>query len=472
MEIKGIDVSSIQGVINWKKVAASGVRCAVLRVHQKNGTDSMFEKNYKGCRDNGIRIGVYKYSYARDIAAAKQEAEDVLSVLKGRELDYPVFYDLEWSEQRALGKGTVTKIAKAFLNRIGAAGYKVGIYCNTDWYNWLDKGELRYDYWLAAYAYNDTGTIVERLRPSSGVGWQYSSKGKVPGITGNVDLDVFYTDYKTASTAAVTAEDVIRIMDGWVGFSRAKGTHKPIIDLYNSHKPLARGYKVSYKDAYCDVAVSAAFIKAGAVDLIGGTECGVEEHIQLFKRAGIWNENGTVVPKVGYIVAYNWNDNTQPNDGYADHIGIVREIYKKNGRWYFTAVEGNLNGNVGYRTDIPAGWGYIRGYAVPKYASGTASGAVPGSKPTEEPRPTALNESPKYTLTCTASSLYVRTWAGKKYPKLKSVPFLKNGSLVDYCDEVKAEDGTPWYFIRIKYGNDHVRGFASSKYLAAVQPGG
>ena len=86
----------------------------------------------------------------------------------------------------------------------------------------------------------------------------------------------------------VTAKQAVAVMDGWVGLSRAAGTHKPIIDLYNSHKPLARGYKVTYQDAYCDTTVSAVFIKLGAVNLIGGTECGVQNHIELFKKAGIW----------------------------------------------------------------------------------------------------------------------------------------------------------------------------------------
>ena len=161
----------------------------------------------------------------------------------------------------------------------------------------------------------------------------------------------------------VTAQDVIKVMQGWIGKSRANGTHKDIIDLYNSHRPLARGYKVTYTDAYCDTTVSAAFIKLNATDLIGGTECGVERHIQLFKAKGIWNENGNITPKPGYIICFNWDDSTQPNDGAADHIGIVEKV--EDGK--ITTIEGNYNGNVARRT-IPVGWGYIRGYATPKYS--------------------------------------------------------------------------------------------------------
>lgn len=165
----------------------------------------------------------------------------------------------------------------------------------------------------------------------------------------------------------VTASQIVEVMKGWIGLSRSKGTHKPIIDLYNSHKPLARGYAVTYKDDYCDATVSAAFIELGAVNLIGGTECGVEEHINLFKKAGIWQEDGTIIPKPGYIICYNWDDGTQPNDGWADHIGIVESVNKAAGT--FVVIEGNTNGGVVGRRTVSIGWGYIRGYAIPKYAT-------------------------------------------------------------------------------------------------------
>lgn len=171
----------------------------------------------------------------------------------------------------------------------------------------------------------------------------------------------------------VTANDALSVARSWIGMSRAKGTHKPIIDLYNSHLPLARGYKVSYSDAYCGTTISAIFIKLGAVDLIGGTECGVEEQIKLFKAKGIWIEDGKITPEPGYIICYNWDDKTQPNDGYADHIGIVETVDKQ--AKTITVIEGNINGNVGRRT-IAIGWGCIRGYAAPKYGAETATKTV------------------------------------------------------------------------------------------------
>lgn len=204
-EIKGIDVSSFQGKPDWTKVKNSGIKFAILRIHQKSGIDTSFEHNYKGCKSNGILIGGYKYSYALTPAQAIDEAEDVLSVLCGRGLDFPVFYDLEWSQQRSLDKQAIENIAVAFLTRIKKSGYKVGIYCNLDWYNSVLSDALKqYDCWIARYPASDNGSVQERLRPNVGVGWQYSSKGKVSGINGNVDMNVFYTDYRTEQKGETT----------------------------------------------------------------------------------------------------------------------------------------------------------------------------------------------------------------------------------------------------------------------------
>lgn len=107
--------------------------------------------------------------------------------------------------------------------------------------------------------------------------------------------------------------------------------------------------------------MSAAAIKAGAQDIIG-RECGCEQHIAIFKEKGIWIEDGTIRPEPGYVIVYNWGDFTQPNDGYSDHIGYVESVSGN----IITVIEGNKNVSV-ERRNIPVGWGYIRGYAKPKY---------------------------------------------------------------------------------------------------------
>ena len=168
-------------------------------------------------------------------------------------------------------------------------------------------------------------------------------------------------------TMGKTAESVLNVMRGWLGFNESNGRFKEIIDLYNSTKPLPRGYAVKYSDEWCDTCVSAAAVKAGCEELIG-RECGVEKHIEIFKEKGIWIEDGTVTPKPGYVIAYNWDRSTQPNDGYADHIGYVESVSGSN----ITVIEGNKGEAVARRV-IPVGWGYIRGYAAPKYDAATVT---------------------------------------------------------------------------------------------------
>lgn len=158
-----------------------------------------------------------------------------------------------------------------------------------------------------------------------------------------------------------TAQDVLNVMRSWLGYSEYNGKFKQIIDLYNSVRPLPRGYALEYTDEWCDGTVSAAAIKAGAQDIIG-RECGCEQHIAIFKEKGIWIEDGTIRPEPGYVIVYNWGDSTQPNDGYSDHIGYVESVSGN----IITAIEGNKNVSV-ERRSIPVGWGYIRGYAKPKY---------------------------------------------------------------------------------------------------------
>ena len=164
-----------------------------------------------------------------------------------------------------------------------------------------------------------------------------------------------------------TANQFVSVMQGWVGYSEANGKYRQIIDLYNSHKPLARGYKLKYTDEWCDGTISAAAIKAGAVDIIG-TEVGCEQHVKIFKQKGIWIEDGTIIPKKGDIILFNWDDNSQPNNGYSDHIGVVEKVVGNT----ITTIEGNKSQAVGRRT-LKVGAGNIRGYARPKYKAASSN---------------------------------------------------------------------------------------------------
>lgn len=258
------------------------------------------------------------------------------------------------------------------------------------------------------------------------------------------------TETEEGSTVGVTAQDVLSVMRSWLGYSESNGKYKQIIDLYNSHKPLARGYKVQYGDAWCDTCVSAAAIKAGAVDLIG-TECGCEEHIKIFKQKGIWIEDGTITPEVGDIIVYNWDASKQPNDGYSDHIGYVENVHGKQ----ITAIEGNKNDSVARRT-IAVGDPSIRGYARPHYATTSSAGGNTGSVAGSGTSGTsdtsdasgAPSKTPQWVGEITKDATPVRTWAGST-TSIKAWPKLNATNLVDVCDVVKASNGHPWYYIRI-----------------------
>ena len=212
MEIRGIDVSAWQGKIDWKTVADYGMGFAILRITEAgNVIDSYFEQNFSECRKYNISVGAYKYSYAMTVAEIQSEARKVVEVLNGRKLQYPVWLDLEWNNQRSLGAEQIHKLAEAFEKIITAAGYKFGIYCNVDWYlNVICSHLKKYDFWIARYPASDNGTLQERLRPDFGVGWQYSSKAKIPGISGTVDRNIFYKDYTATVKNENKGEDTVK----------------------------------------------------------------------------------------------------------------------------------------------------------------------------------------------------------------------------------------------------------------------
>lgn len=239
---------------------------------------------------------------------------------------------------------------------------------------------------------------------------------------------------------------------------RAKGTHKSIIDTYNNHKPLARSYKVRYTDAYCAATISAAAIVCELTDIIP-LECGCGQQIELFKKANRWVENDAHTPKIGDIIYYDWDDDgVGDNEGWPEHVGAVVEINGDD----MVVTEGNIGGKVGQRK-MKVNGKFIRGYGVPNYASKvseSASTETPG-----EPEPPKLNTVPLWVGSVTATILNVRTWAGQEYPNLKTWPRLAKNNLIDICDNIKAGDGSDWYYVRI---DGRIFGFVSAKYIKKV----
>ena len=155
---------------------------------------------------------------------------------------------------------------------------------------------------------------------------------------------------------------VIRAASNLVGTSTGSVAHQRMVADYNSVKPLPVGYAVKNTDDWCDVFVTVVFQREGLSYLVG-RECGVERHIQIFKKLGIWNEDGTTTPQSGDIITFNWDKDTQQNDGWADHIGIVERV--ENG-WIHT-IEGNSSNGVVRRNTYRVGHGNIRGFARPRY---------------------------------------------------------------------------------------------------------
>lgn len=191
--MKGIDVSVYQGEIDWAKVKQAGIGFAILRIGYgmyDNQKDVTFERNYTEATKQGIPVGCYLYSYAKSVDEAIKEANLVIKWLNGRKLQLPVYFDIEDRSQQSLGKTVLNNMCIAFCNTIEKAGYWAGIYSNKYWATSIISGKelgKKYTYWIAQYydecTYDGDYAI-----------WQYSSTGKVAGISGNVDMNEMVKD--------------------------------------------------------------------------------------------------------------------------------------------------------------------------------------------------------------------------------------------------------------------------------------
>lgn len=173
---------------------------------------------------------------------------------------------------------------------------------------------------------------------------------------------------------------VVEQAQAWVGCNEADGSHKKIIDVYNSHKPLARGYKVKYTDAWCATTVSAIAVKLGYTKIIP-TECSCTRMIELLKKINSWMEKDSYVPKPGDLIFYDWDDNgVGENVNGPEHVGIVEKVSSND---VITVIEGNFQNAVSRRT-IAVNGRFIRGYGVPKYDDESAKTTTSTTKPKTE----------------------------------------------------------------------------------------
>ena len=261
--------------------------------------------------------------------------------------------------------------------------------CNS--WDWSEVANEGYALWGAQYATDDTlpGYQEDPWQDSDPWGaWGYNismfqyGSGWATNSNCPVDLDKFYGDTgawqmyvdgdgDVPRPQGVSAEDVLNVARSYLGYNEDDGSYREIIDLYNTIEPLPVGYHLQYSDEWCDGFVSAVAWKAGAYSLIGA-ECGVERHVEIFKEMGIWVEDGSIIPNPGDIIVFNWDDGTQPNDGDSDHIGYVEKV--ENGQ--IVTIEGNMHECVDRRY-IEIAWGYIRGFAQPKYSGGAPEPVQP-----------------------------------------------------------------------------------------------
>lgn len=323
---------------------------------------------------------VYHFIYT-DGATPEQNAQSTVRNMKQAGLDVSqtmIFADLEYDTWKKNGETCTrekcTEYTERYLNECKKLGCKrLGIYLNIDYYRnyYSDDIKKAYPIWLADYTGGaDYDCIMQ----------QNSSSGRVSGINGNVDMNTLYdasymsgNTQEGGTTMGVTAQDVLNVMRSWLGYSEANRKYIEILNTYNSHKPLARGYAIKPNDEWCDATVSAAAIKAGAVDLIG-TEVGVERHVDIFKAKGIWIEDGSITPKAGDVIVFNWDGTSQPNNGYSDHIGYVESV----SGGVITTIEGNSSEAVRRKT-YRVGQACIRGFARPRYAQSSQKPVQPST---------------------------------------------------------------------------------------------
>lgn len=192
-QTKGIDISRYQGAPDFAKLKGR-VGFVILQAgygRYSSQKDTQFERSYAECKKHGIPVGAYWYSYAKTAAEARQEAKACMDVLRGRQFEYPIYYDLE-EGLSSLGRETVSAIAAAFCGALEEQGWFAGIYMSrspAESYL-IENIRVRYALWLAEYG--------SALRWDGSVGmWQNSSSGHFDGISGEVDTDICYVDYPT-----------------------------------------------------------------------------------------------------------------------------------------------------------------------------------------------------------------------------------------------------------------------------------
>lgn len=510
---KGIDISKHQGTVDFSKVKSSGVEFVILRSSYRQTTDQKFFEYVKGCKENGIPIlGVYHFIYALNDEKALEEAKFCVEQVRKAGLeDIYIFSDFEYDSVEdagekgvALTKADCNNFTKIFCDYVESQGYKTGIYSNIDFYkNWYKPEVItKYPLWLADYT---GGPNYECLLQ------QFTSSGQVNGINGRVDMNYLYGEVETLSKSR---QAVVDLVTSWEGRNEGCGSHRYIVDIYNSYNgTFPRGVKMQYDWSWCACTWSAVAIKLGYTDIMPiEISCG-----ELIKRAqtmGIWQENDGYIPKPADAILYDWDDSGKgDNTGWPEHVGTVIEVHEDAG--YIVVMEGNYDDQVKKRT-ISINGKFIRGYITPKYTEDTvlppaqvagkdlktiAREVIAGTWGKGEDRKKALeaagynyrevqdkvNEILKpepvkptvtktVTATCaakkfdkavagtykTTANLHLRNDAGTNKKSLVVIP---NGTEVQCYGYYSLFENSKWLYIQVTIDGIQYTGFSSMKYL-------
>lgn len=364
---KGIDISKWNGKIDFLQVKKSGVDFVIIREGYRKQIDPRFLEYVEESKKAGLVVlGIYHFLYTRSVEDAILEAQSAVSNAKKAGLnpdEIIIFSDYEYDTVDdakeagiVLTKEDCNAHVQVFCAEVTRLGYKAGIYTNLDYYRHYYTAETisPYPVWLADYTDGpDFSCIVQ----------QYTSKGSVPGISGNVDMNYYYGDFKMDGEIKYSRQKVVDLALSWVGKNEKDGSYKEIIDIYNSFSgTFPRGVRMQYGWAWCACTWSALAVSLGYTEVMP-IEISCGELIKRAKEMGIWIEDDSYRPLPGDGILYDWQDSgVEDNQGWPDHVGAVVSTTDKE----ITVVEGNKSDAVGVRT-IPINGKFIRGFITPKF---------------------------------------------------------------------------------------------------------
>lgn len=245
---KLVDVSSYNGVVDWKKAKSYGCQGAILKIVRKDlNRDKKFNENFAACNENEIDWGVYNYSYATTATKAKSDMElvcDILDKIDKECFTYGVWFDLEDKVQASLSKAKIAEIINAAQAVVESRGYKFGVYTGMSYYNeHIDRKLVKCNNWWIARYYNGnkrmqiaTNPNQEKKPAAANVAWQYTSKGRFPkiissGNSGNFDLNVLYKEPVKKKVEENTKKPVKKKI---AYYPRYKGKSSSIVDALKS----------------------------------------------------------------------------------------------------------------------------------------------------------------------------------------------------------------------------------------------